>query len=270
MRRLDVVPVLCVCGVALPACGGPEEAPHVELPVVVDPRGIEPVTTDLGYEVRLTDARVMIENLAFTIAGEAHSASLWKRVSDFLVPPAYAHPGHFQAGDVTGELRGRFELSWLDGSDPALGVATLLVGSYESANFTLLRATEADGFGTDDPLLGHTAVLRGSASKDGTTIDFSVIIDSPEGRELTGAPFDFEVKKTSTEQLGVRLLTEDPLEGDTLFDGIDFSALDQDGDGTLSIGPEATDSTLAEAYNLLRRTFQTHDHFDVRAAPPTL
>ena len=239
----------------------------MELPVVVDPSGIGTIANDLGYEVTLREARVMVENLAFTIAGEAHTASLWKRVSDFLVPSAYAHPGHFQGGDVTGELRGRFELNWLGGGASELGNATLLVGTYESANFTFIHATEDDGLAADDPLLGHTAVLRGTATKD-AAINFTVVIDSPEGRELIGAPFEFEVKETSTEQLGIRLGTEDPLEGDTLFDGIDFSALDEDGDGLLAIGPEATSPTVVEAYNLLRRTFQTHDHFDIRAAQP--
>lgn len=269
MRRLCAAPVLCLSALALHACGDPEEAPSVELPVVIDPSGIETVTNDLGYEVTLTDARVMVENLVFTIAGEAHMASLWKRVSDFLVPSAHAHPGHFQGGEVTGELRGRFELNWLHGDTRDLDMATLLVGTYQSANFAFIRATEDDGLATDDPLLGHTAVLRGTATKNAATIDFTVVIDSPEGRELVGAPFEFEVKKTTTEQLGVRLLTEDPLEGDTLFDGIDFSALDQDGDGLLTIGPEAPDSSIADAYDLFRRTFQTHDHFDIRPSQPT-
>ena len=268
MRRVYTAPVLLLSALALHACGGPEEAPRVELPVVVDPSGIEPVTNDLEYEITLTEARVMVENLAFTIAGEAHTASLWRRVSDFLVPSAYAHPGHFQGGDVTGELRGRFQLNWLGGSASELGNATLLVGMYESANFTFIHATEDDGVATDDALLGHTAVLQGTATKDAVTTEFTVVIDSPEGRELIGAPFEFEVKETATEQLGVRLLTRDPLEGDTLFDGIDFSALDEDADGTLAIGPDATSPAVVDAYNLLRRTFQTHDHFDIRASQP--
>lgn len=265
-----VLPALAFSALTLSACGEPEETPRVELPVVVDSSGLARVANDLGYEITLTDARVMVENIVFTIAGEAHSASLWKRVSDVLVPSAFAHPGHFQGGDVTGELRGRFELNWLEDTTQQLGSATLLVGAYQSANFTFIRATEEDGLSSEDPLLGHTALLRGTAVLDGIetkAIDFTVILDSPSDRELVGAPFDLTVRETTTEELGLRLLTLDPLEGDTLFDGIDFTALDQDDGGEVTIKPSATDSSLVHAYNLIRRNLQTHDHFDVVARP---
>ncbi len=263
VKALATAAVFGVTLCIVQACAEPEEAPRVRRPVWVDPSGVTAVNTDLGYRVELTTARVMVSDLAFTIAGEAHSASILRQVSDLIVPRAYAHPGHFQGGDVTGELRGRFELDWLDGST-TLGTATLLVGSYQSANFTFVRATEADGVAAADPLMGHTALLSGTATKDAATVEFSVIIDSPEGRQLIGAPFDFELKEASTERLGVRLLTEDPQEGDTLFDGVDFAALDVDGDGQVSIDPASTEAPVVAAYNLLRRTFQTHDHFDVR------
>ncbi|MEM6962150.1 MAG: hypothetical protein AAF550_10495 [Myxococcota bacterium] len=251
---------------ALQACGDLEEVPRVELPVVVDPGGIERSTSDLGYEVMLTGARAMIENLAFTIAGEAHARSLRRHVSDLFVSSAYAHPGHFQGGDVTGEFRGRFQLNWLNADAPELGRATLLVGTYASANFTFIQATEDDGLAVEDPLLGHTAVLEGVAMRDARAVAFTAIIDSPEGRELVGAPFEFEVRQSSTEQLGIRLLTLDPFEGDTLFDGVDFFALDEDADGSLRIDAQATSPELIDAYNRLRRTFQTHDHFSVDAS----
>jgi hypothetical protein len=254
------------CG--LHACASPEEALRVQLSVTADPSGVAQVTSDLGYAIEVTEARAAIENLAFTIAGEAHTASLWRKVSDFLIPTAYAHPGHFQGGDVTGELRGRFIIDWLPGTDAQLGDATLLVGVYKSANFTLIRATEDDGVASDDPLLGHTALLRGRATKGASDITFVALIDSPAGRELIGAPFEFEVKQDSRERLGVRLATVDPLEGDTLFDGIDFAALDSDGDGQVVIEETSTDVGVVEAYNVLRRTFQTHDHFDIKTSLP--
>lgn len=252
---------------ALCSCGSPEEAARVQLPVAVDASGIQKVTTDSGYEVTLTSARLMVEDFEFTIAGEAHS-SLWQRLSEFVLPTAYAHPGHYSGGDVTGELSGRYLIDWF-GASATLGEATLLVGDYESANFSFARGTADDGLASNDPLLGHTAVLEGTASKGGQTVRFSVVIDAPEDRELIGAPFDFEVSEGSTAQLGFRLLPLDPYENDSLFDGVDFAALDADGDGTLSIGPsEKNDSSILDAYNQLRRTFLTHDHFDIRATQP--
>ena len=56
----------------------------------------------------------------------------------------------------------------------------------------------------------------------------------------------------------------DPLEMDTLFDGVDFAALDRDGDGRIQIAPDSSDEETVAAYNAIRRTFQTHDHFVVQ------
>lgn len=253
-------------GLTLLACGGPDEAARVELPVVADASGLVGVRTDLGYDVELVDARVMIENLAFMTAGEASAASLWNEVSKLLVPSAHAHPGHFEGGQVSGELQGRWQLRWLPGSVTELGAATLLSGSYQSASFTFAFAGADDGVAVDDPWLGHTALLRGRAAKAAASVEFTAAIDAHEARELVGAPFELEVSESSREQLGVRLLTQDLAEGETLFDGLDFAALDADGDGQVTIAPTSSEAALVEAYDLLRRTLQTHDHFDVRAS----
>lgn len=253
---------------ALPGCGGPEEAVRVELPVVVDPSGLSTVTTDLGYTVEVTEARLMVENVSFAIAGEAHTASLLQRIGDLIVPSAYAHPGHYQGGDVTGELRGRFVLDWLPGGRPPLGSASLLVGTYQSANFTFATARTDDGLAEGDGLVGHTAILRGRATKDAQVVTFTALIDSPADRALVGVPFEFELKETSTVQLNLRLDAQDPLEGDTLFDGLDFAALDADGDGQLTLDAAATEPVVVNAYNLLKRTLQTHDNYEVRATSP--
>lgn len=253
---------------ALHACGDPEEAPRVEMALVADSSAVASVTSDLGYEVVLTEARAAVENFAFTIAGEAHTASLGRRVSDFLIPTAHAHPGHFQGGDVTGELRGRFVLNWLPGSGRELGTATLLAGVYKSANFTFIRASVDDGVASDDPLSGHTALLRGRATKNGQGVEFVALLDSPVGRKLIGIPFEFEVLEGSRERLGVRLLVRDPVDGDTLFDGLDFAALDADGDGEILIEEGSGEAASVDAYNVLLRTFQAHDHFDIQASRP--
>lgn len=255
---------LALCCCAPIACGHPEEAPRIRLPVVADPSATVAVTNDLGYAVELTEARAIVENFTFTIAGEVHASSPWRSFADFLLPTAHAHPGHFHGGEVTGELRGRFVLQWLPESGAVLGEATLLPGIYRSANFTFAPAGIEDGLGPDDPLLGHTALLRGTAVREGVRIEFVAILDSPEWQELVGALFSFEVRAGRRERLGVRLATRDPLEGDSLFDGIDFVVLDMDGDGSLVIAEAAGEPAVIEAYHRLRRTFQTHDHFDIQ------
>lgn len=247
------------------ACSGSAEARRVTLPVTTDGAGLELVTNDLGYAVEVTSATVVADDLKFTIAGEAH-ASLLRRFSDAVIPVAHAHPGHYQGGEVTGELPGHFVLQFAPGETTTVGDATLLVGQYHGVDMTLTRATE-DDVEADDPRLGHTALLIGTASKDGADIHFRIAVDSPDARELVGIPFDEKVDE-SERPLVLRLMTRDPSELDTLFDGLDFAPLDADADGEVDIDPGATDTDTVAAYNQFRRTLQTHDHFVVVQAPP--
>jgi hypothetical protein len=106
-------------------------------------------------------------------------------------------------------------------------------------------------------------------------VAFTVVIDSPLDREIVGAPFEVSVSEDSTFEIGLRMLSRDPFEGDHLFDGIDFAQLDAlDGatDGAVvlvdpetngDVGPE-----LADAYYQIRREFQTHDLFDAIVREP--
>ena len=245
----------------LAGCGEATEPTRVELPVVIDASGIVPVDTDLGYRVELSKARIAIEDLVFTIAGEAHTASFWRQVSGFLVGTAHAHPGHYESGDITGELRGSFVLDWFGDAGAEIGLATLLPGAYKSANFTFSRGSTGD-LESDDLLVGHTAVFAGTATIGSDEVAFTIFVDSPEGRELVGAPCEVSIDESSQGQLRLRFVTIDPLEQDTVLDGIDFVALDADGDGQVQIAPD--DADMEEAYNTFRRTFQTHDHFEVR------
>ncbi|TPV95957.1 MAG: hypothetical protein B7733_07315 [Myxococcales bacterium FL481] len=262
--RIYYCPALLTLALALGACSGPQEAMSVEVPVRTDPSMISETSTDLGYSVQLDEARVMIENLEFVYAGEHHHvASWWHRASELVVPTAYAHPGHGNAGDVTGELRGRFELDWLAAESAPEWMATLLVGSYATANFVFTRANEADGILPDDPLLGHTAMFRGTARRDSSVVEFSIFVDAPEGQPLVGASFEQAVDESSTEPLGVRLLTVDERNDSGLFDGLDFQALDEDEDGQLSIVPDSLDASVTAAHNRVLRELQAHGHFEV-------
>jgi hypothetical protein len=260
MRHLKIG-IACLGLWTLPACSEAEEAKRASLLLVTDGEGFQVITTDLGYEVELTSASMVAEDFQFTIAGEAHT-SLLHRLSDWIVPIAHAHPGHFQGGEVTGELAGHFVLRFVPGETHEVGTATLLVGSYKSVNLTLATATAQDAEETD-PLLGHTAVVTGTASNADTTVDFEVVMDSPVGRQIIGIPFEEKVSEGADHALALRLSPLDPLESDTLFDGVDFAALDADADGQLGIDPAAEDEPVVAAYNLIHRAFQSHDHFVV-------
>lgn len=261
MRR-PLPPRLALIGLCLGlgACDAPSEATRVELPVFVDASGITPVTTNLGYRVELASVRIVVEDLVFTVAGELTTASLWRSIADALIPTAHAHPGHYQGGEVTGELRGEQAFDWVKDDGRTLGVATLLAATYTAANFTFGRGS-ADALGADDPLAGHTAVMAGVATKDGAVVTFTIVVDSPAGRVLVGIPFDAKISGGATGAIQLRLDTADPFEGDTLFDDLDFAALDADGDGSIRIEPDVAE--VEAAYNSFRRTFQTHDHYSV-------
>lgn len=255
---------LGVLTMALAGCAA-EEAPRVELPVRVDCSEVTgaaaAVTTDLGYEVTVTDARLALGGLVFTVAGEAHTASLLESLSDMLVPRALAHPGHYQGGEVTGELPGDFALRCAEDEGRELGLATLIVGTYTASNFDFERGSTAVGLDASDALVGHTAWIAGTATRGEDSVDFTIVIDSPLDRQLVGAPFEAVIGAEASGTLAFRFEPLDDLEGDTLFDTVDFVALDTDADGELLIAPDLAE--VEDAYNALRRTFQTHDHFRV-------
>ncbi|MCA9712533.1 MAG: hypothetical protein KDK70_42285, partial [Myxococcales bacterium] len=140
-----------------------------------------------------------------------------------------------------------------------VGEATLLDAEYSGANFSFTRARPEDGLRDDDPIIGHTFEIVGTATLDGERWDFTVLIDQDEGRRVVGLPLELEVDPSADEdlELGLQLLVTDPIEGDTFFDGIDFALLDDDGDHVIVIEPDS------DAYNRLRRSTQTHDYYGV-------
>lgn len=238
----------------LASCTPSQEAAHVKLAVAVDGSQLVDAVSDLGYAVHLDAARLAIGDLEFTIRGEMHgaTASLW----GLVIPTAWAHPGHYAGGDVTGELPGAFVLDFLAGDGATLGEAELIVGDYNGCNIHLRRADELP---EGDPLRGHTAYFAGTATRDGVTIAFTAALDADDGAQVVGAPFEDDVTVTSQGPLRLQLLARDPIEGLTLFDGLDFAALDADGDGSLTIAPGDA------AHNIFRRALPTHVFYDVLA-----
>lgn len=250
------------CAISFSSCDAPDEAPRVALRVEADDSALEPVTNDLGFEIELTTARIAVDDIKFTVAGEEHaSSSVWRVFSDAVIPTAHAHPGHHQGGEVTGELLGEFVAEWFVSADAdPLGEATLLTGTYSGANFTFGRGS-LERLGGSDPLVGHTAILSGTATRTDQVVSFTIVIDSPEDRELVGAPFQATLGADASGTLKLRLHTRDEFEGDTLFDALDFMALDHDGDGAVVIEPGVAE--VEDAYNTFRRGFQSHDFYSI-------
>jgi hypothetical protein len=236
------------------ACSASQEATRVELPVVLDASKLAASTSDLGWTVELTAARLAVTDIQFTIQGEMHASGATAWVPRGILSRAWAHPGHEAGGDVTGELAGSFVLDWSGHAGMSLGTAEMLVGDYNGMNFTFRAADASDGLADDDPLLGHAAHFAGTASKDGVTITFTALLVS--NTRMIGAPFELEITDATRDTLGIQLLPTDPVESRSLFDGLDFAALDDDGDGVVEIVPGD------EAHSTFRRTLQSHVHYD--------
>lgn len=243
-----------LCTLLLASCTPSQEAAHVRLAVAVDGAQLVDTVSDLGYTVHLDTARLAIGDLGFTIRGEMHgaTASLWR----YLVPTAWAHPGHYAGGDVTGELAGAFVLDFLMGDGATLGEAELIVGDYNGCNIDLRRADELPDA---DPLRGHTAYFAGTATKNGVALAFTAALDVDAGVQVVGAPFEDTVGVDSQGPLRLQMIAHDPIENLTLFDGLDFAALDDDGDGAVAIVPGDA------AHNIFRRAIQSHVFYYVVA-----
>lgn len=254
------------CAVGVGACSAPQEAQQVELVVETDATELRRVSTNLGYSVELTEARITVRDLTFALGGDLLSRNSLHHAYDWLVPSALAHPGHFEGGDVTGQLPERLLLDYLPGQDKALGTATLLVGDYRSANLIFCRATSSDLEQKDDPLLGHTAIFRGTARKDDSTLEFEALVAIEEGTALVGMLFEARIDGSSAQRLRVQLLTLDEVEGDTLFDDIDFALLDDNHDGHLTIAPAKATDTESDAHSTLKNALLVHDHYAIQLA----
>jgi hypothetical protein len=234
-----------------------EEPRQVSLPVVSDGSGVAPCTNAEGWTVELDELRVAIRDLEFTIEGEAHARRTHPLLR-ILSPRALAHPGHLAGGDVTGELSGAFVLDMFAQKPEPLGEAVLLEGDYNGVNFTFRAADASDDLAADDPLIGHTAYMAGVAARDEESVAFTATLDQlAADTQMVGGVFDLTVTESTTATLALGIFTIDPSENDTLFDGIDFGALDDDEDGTVDIVPGD------EAHNILVKTLERHDHYGV-------
>ena len=243
-------------------CEGTQPSVTVQLPLVADGSTLSAFTTDLGYEVTLARVRLAASGVWFTQGGEPHSSVL-EDLQGLLVPPAHAHPGHYGGGEVTGERAGPFIVEWTPGSLQDLGDAILVTGDYHGANLPFRLADDHDDLAAGDILVGHSVHVEGISMRGGDVLEFEAVLDVPSGGEVIGMAMDLEVRDDTVATLAWRLL---PLSnvGTTLVDGVDFKALDPDGDGTVRIEPGQED------HNRIQRAFLKHDFYEITTHPVTM
>lgn len=234
------------------------DAEPISIPVIA--HALEPtVVTDLGYSVTVTRARQVLVDLEFTAGGEAHAARAPLDLLSFLVGRAHAHPGHAAGGAVRGELPGRHVVDWIGGGEP--GRALVLPGAIEGVDFGLGTAEIDDGLDADDPLVGANLYLEATVERGADRWALAVAVPQDVDRRIYGAPCDILAEQGGS-PLPIALQLTDPLGEETVFDGLDFAALDPDADGRID---SSADSPLV---NRLKRTFQTHDHYGTNPEAP--
>ncbi len=260
MKPSKMVPRLAITGSLVTALGAScslaSEPPQLEATIVTSSAQLEPVTTNLGYEVELYSLRIAIRDIEFMRGGEEHAHEPRFRLRDLFVKTAHAHPGHGVGGEVVGELSGDRIAHWT-GDDVVLGDALLLAGEYDGANFSFREAGEDDALDPDDPLAGHTAHLKGTATRDGESIEFEAAIAIDDLDEpLLGVAFQAELFDEGAHTIAFEMLATDFF-GRTFFDGVDFESLAGDGDEVVIAPGEP-------AHDRVRDRLRSHDYYEMR------
>jgi hypothetical protein len=153
------------CAVLALSCGGTESTRRT-FPLVVAPSAGAPVT-DSGWAVTLSSARVSLEAARF-FAGEVPSLTRRapsRRLVDWLMPSAWAHPGHDVPGAAMGELLSPVDVDLLQ-PETAWGEVRGVTGRWGSLELTL----------------GAAGVrLAGTATKGGLVVSFDTGRFTPPG-----------------------------------------------------------------------------------------
>ena len=167
-------PMLVSSMLFLMACGGTE---YTRRTFPLDVAGQRPVAlvTDSGWSVTLNKATAHLASVRF-FEGKVlvTRRSPWWR--SLLISEAWAHPGHYQAGEALGELLAPLELDLLSPGPVRWGEVDALTGSYGSVQLGF-----AEG-GLE---------LEGTATRAGETVVFAGRVQ-PEAA-LEGLPFDHEM-----------------------------------------------------------------------------
>ncbi|MGV3623570.1 MAG: hypothetical protein ACO1OB_22310 [Archangium sp.] len=199
----------------LSGCGSMTERQRRDFPVEVV-GSTAPIVTDSGWTVTLTRATAHLATLRF-FSGPAQvvqgSPPWWHGL---VVSTAYAHPGHYVPGEALGEVLTPVDVNLLDANATNWGTADAVTGTYGS-----VQVGYAPG-GLE---------VEGTATKNGTTVEFSTTFTPPA--PLEGASFPHEM----TTSKGRVQVTVDL---DELFSRVDF--------GSVGTGAKPLD-TMSPAFN---------------------
>jgi hypothetical protein len=238
---LSILSLSFAGGAALSACGAGEttgsKRVSLKTHIVADDGVDAPFLNAFGWSVKLSKAALSVGALYYFDGATIFSAGLpparpGERFAVLLgVGTAWAHPGHYQAGNAMGQvlLSSSVDLA-LGPSDLPLGEG--VAGIYRSGRF--IYEKNPTGSAALE-LAGHVVVLEGEATKDTMKRVFRAsaladeVLDASGEPRLEGCAFDGEpdVQEDGTITVHVKpSIWLDQAEFDTMPESADGAPLD--------------------------------------------
>jgi hypothetical protein len=194
----------------------------------------QPKVNALGWTVTLSEAYLSVGPLYYYSGDpvlsrrhvpKAMLQNMLASVSDWLVRPAYAHPGHYIEGAAMGQMLVPTTLDLLASATVNLADGEGITGDTNSAKFTWQSPPQGD---LAPGLQGHVVISKGTATKDGTAIQFIAKADEPDVHdgndkaEVAGCAFGSSpgLAGVTMDGDGTVTLTLSP---SVWFDQVDFS-----------------------------------------------
>jgi hypothetical protein len=202
--------------------------------VSTDPEIQSTFLTSFGWNVKLTAARVALASLYYFdgppafVKNDMPTLTPADRVEQLLgIGVAYAHPGHYQAGQAMGQMITPSTYDLFADTPVALADGNGVTGAYRSGRFVFPQTPSGPNA---DKLDGHIAVVEGTATKASDaaaqppihfrmSADYSDITRSAALGEVDGCDFT----ETNVDGNGTVHLVIHP---SVWFNLVDFSSLD--------------------------------------------
>jgi len=197
-------------------------------------------TNALGWSVTISEAHLSVGPLYYyagdPVLSQRHMdkrplRNAFAMIGDWLVGPAFAHPGHYIAGAAMGQMLTPTTLDLLAGS-VNLADGDGVTGSTNSAKFTWQSPPQGERAAA---LESHVILTKGVAIKGATTIHFIAKADEPEVHdgddkaEVAGCAFGSTPGESGVNMDGNGTVTL-TLSPSVWFDEVDFSYVAPGGD----------------------------------------
>jgi hypothetical protein len=195
----------------------------------------KPKTNALGWKVTLTEAYLSVGALYYysgdpvlslrqPTKASLRNAFAW--LGDLLVPPAYAHPGHYIEGSAMGQMLDATTVDLL-GDSRELADGDGVTGLTNSARITWQTPPKGE---LAEKLDGHVVLTRGTATKGDVTIEFLAeakvddVLDGDGKAEVAGCAFGAKPGEVGVDMVddGTVTLTLVP---SVWFDQVDFTSV---------------------------------------------